>query len=379
MSAIVERQPQPTASRRNRYIGLAVVIVLLALWAYSVQDWHQIWKIVSAPDNIPIVAMLFLVPFFTWLGIKQARANDRLIVDLEGDKDLAKIHHRKVEPWRPGWAKELHVWPYLVRVEFLAAVIVTVVLYVWSITLNAALEEPANPNLTMNPSKAPWYFLGLQEMLVYFDPWIAGVVMPSIIMIGLMVFPYVDSNPLGNGYYTLRQRRFAVNMFNWGFLMWILLIFIGTFIRGPGWIWFWPGQTWDHNTVVFDRNRDLHEIVGLTVANFPNYPGLMKWVVIPLFGFLLVAAFFVVGGMFFHWLMRRGPLRLKYLISPKAFWAWAKEPDPFEEKLLANTSLLQYVTFQFFAVSVLLAMPVKLLLRQLFTIKYVWVTPWFNV
>ena len=65
----------------------------------------------------------------------------------------------------------------------------------------------------MNPSKAPWYFLGLQEMLVYFDPWIAGVVMPSIIMIGLMVFPYVDSNPLGNGYYTYRQRRFAVNMF----------------------------------------------------------------------------------------------------------------------------------------------------------------------
>ena len=125
--------------------------------------------------------------------------------------------------------------------------------------LNAPLEEPANPNLTMNPSKAPWYFLGLQEMLVYFDPWIAGVVMPSIIMIGLMVFPYVDSNPLGNGYYTLKQRRFAVGMFAWGFLMWILLIVIGTFIRGPGWIWFWPGQTWDHNAVVFDKNVDLHD------------------------------------------------------------------------------------------------------------------------
>jgi len=58
---------------------------------------------------------------------------------------------------------------------------------VWSITLNAPLEEPANPNLTMNPAKAPWYFLGLQEMLVYFDPWIAGVVMPTMIIIGLMV------------------------------------------------------------------------------------------------------------------------------------------------------------------------------------------------
>jgi hypothetical protein len=360
-------------------IGWGVVLVLLALFIYSVQDWHQLWKVASAADNIPIVAMLFLVPFFTWLGIKQAKANDRLIVNLEGDKALAKSHHRKAEPWRPGWAKELHVWPYLVRIEFLAAVIVTVVLYVWSITLNAPLEEPANPNLTMNPSKAPWYFLGLQEMLVYFDPWIAGVVMPSIIMIGLMVFPYVDSNPLGNGYYTLRQRRFALNMFNWGFLMWILLIFIGTFIRGPGWIWFWPGQTWDHNTVVFDRNRDVHEIVGLTVANFPSSPNLMKYAVIPAFGFVLVAGFYVVGGLFFHWLMRRGPLKVRYLVSPKKLWAWAKEPDPFEEKLLANTSLLQYVTFQFFAISVLLAMPVKLILRLVFTIKYVWVTPWFNV
>src|SRR5438045_4931240 len=140
MSAIVERQP-PSTSRRNQIIGWAVVVIVLGLFAYSVQDWHQLWKVSSAPDNIPIVAMLFLVPFFTWLGIKQAKANDRLIVDLEDDKDLAKSHHRKAEPWRPGWAKELHVWPYLVRIEFLAAVIVTVVLYVWSITLNAPLED----------------------------------------------------------------------------------------------------------------------------------------------------------------------------------------------------------------------------------------------
>ena len=181
---------------------LIVAVVLLGLFVYSVQDWHQLWKIVSAPDNVPIVAMLFLVPFFTWLGVRQATANDHLIGELEGDAKLAKAHHRKVEPWRPGWARELHVWPYLVRIEFLAAVIVTVVLYVWSITLNAPLEEPSNPNLTMNPSKAPWYFLGLQEMLVYFDPWIAGVVMPTLIIIGLMIIPYVDTNPMGSGYYT---------------------------------------------------------------------------------------------------------------------------------------------------------------------------------
>src|SRR5215210_3728198 len=340
-----ERKPRLSPVK----LALIVVgVIALGLYIWWVKDWHQLWTIASAPDNVPIVAMLFLVPFFTWYGIKQARDNDRLIDTLEGDAQLAKTHHRKVEPWRPGWARELHVWPYLVRIEFLAAVIVTVILFVWSITLNAPLEEPANPNLTMNPSKAPWYFLGLQEMLVYFDPWIAGVVMPGLLLVGLMVFPYVDANPLGNGYYSWRQRRFAVSMFLWGFFMWIILIIIGTFIRGPGWIWFWPGQTWDHNAVVYDRNVDLHEYVGIS-----NVWGKA------IFGAIVVGLFYILGGLFFHWLMTR---------------------NEFDRKILARTSLLQYVTFQFFAISVLLALPVKLLLRLLpIHIKYVWVTPWFNI
>jgi len=358
----------------NKWTIWGALIVIAAIWALNVQDWHQLWVISSAPDNVPIVAMLFLVPFFTWLGIKQAVANDKLIEQLEADPKLAKTHHRKVEPWRPGWAREVHVWPYLVRVEFLATVIVTVILFVWSITLNAPLEEPANPNLTMNPSKAPWYFLGLQEMLVYFDPWIAGVVMPSIIMVGLMVFPYVDSNPLGNGYYTLKQRRFALWMFGAGFLMWILLIVIGTFIRGPGWIWFWPGQTWDHNAVVFDKNVDLHDMIATSSAGKALGLGILQTTFGKfIFGGLVVGGFFIVGALFFHWLMTVDfkkitlrPLRL----FPK---------NEFEQKLLNRTSLLQYLTFQFFAVSVLLALPVKLILRLALTIKYVWVTPWFNV
>jgi hypothetical protein len=233
----------------------------------------------------------------------------------------------------------------------------------------------------MNPSKAPWYFLGLQEMLVYFDPWIAGVVMPSIIMIGLMVFPYVDSNPLGNGYYTIRQRRFSVLMFGWGFLMWILLIVIGTFIRGPGWIWFWPGQTWDHNAVVFDKNIDLHDFIAtsrigkaLHLGFLQSAPGKV------IFGALVVGTFYILGGLFFHWLMTVdfSKIRLRPILK---FWRWTLFPkDPFEQKLLARTSLLQYLVFQFFAVSVLLALPVKLLLRLTLTIKYVWVIPkLFNI
>ncbi|HKQ99128.1 MAG TPA: hypothetical protein VJT09_00565 [Pyrinomonadaceae bacterium] len=332
----------------GRIVLLALLLLLVLYIFFVVEDWHQLWVIASAPDNVPIVALIPLVAFFTWLGVKQARDNDQLVERLESDKQLAKTHHRKTQPWRPGWAREIHVWPYLVRVEFLATLIVTIILFVWSITLNAPLEEPANPNLTMNPSKAPWYFLGLQEMLVYFDPWIAGVLMPGLLIVGLMVFPYVDASPLGNGYYTWKQRRFAVGMFLWGFFMWIILIIIGTFIRGPGWIWFWPGQTWDHNAVVYDRNVDLHEYLGISNT----------WVKF-FFGGFVVTLFYVLGGMFFHWLMTRTEL---------------------DKKILARTSLLQYLTFQFFAITVLLALPVKLILRLLpIHIKYVWVTPWFNI
>src|SRR6266852_2807596 len=160
----------------------------------EIMDWRQLWEICSAPDNVPIVGLIPLLAFYIYLAWKQAHANDLLIEQLEGDAALAKTHHRKSWPFKPGWQKEVHVWPFLLRIEFLAAIIVTIILMVWSITLNAPLEEPANPNLTMNPAKAPWYFLGLQEMLVYFDPWIAGVVMPTLIIFGLMVIPYIDPN-----------------------------------------------------------------------------------------------------------------------------------------------------------------------------------------
>ena len=310
-------------------------------------DWGQLWEIVSAPDNVPIVALLFLIPFFTWYGFRQALANDRLIDRLSKDPELAKTHHRKVEPYREGWSQKLYVWPHLLRVEFLAAIIVTLILMIWSITLNAPLEEPANPNLTMNPAKAPWYFLGLQEMLVYFDPWIAGVLMPTFILIGLIIIPYVDTNPLGNGYYTYRQRKFAILTFLFGFIvLWLSMVFIGTFIRGPGWMWFWPGVTWDHHRLIFETNRDLNEIFGIV-----NQP----WV--GLFGGAAVGLYFVVFGWLTHKL-----------------FVW----NDFNRKIYQQMTLVQYLTLQTFLL-IMWALPVKIILRLLFRIKYVMVTPWFNI
>lgn len=310
-------------------------------------DFAQIWKIVSLPDNIPIVLLAILVPFYTWYGLRQAVATDRLIVDLESNPEKAKVHHRKIHPFLPSWAREVQVWPFLLRIEFLAALVVTVILMIWSITLNAPLEEPANPNHTMNPSKAPWYFVGLQEMLVYFDPWFAGVVLPTLIIIGLMVFPYVDSNPLGIGYYTIRQRAVALVCFGFGFFLWLLLIFIGTFVRGPGWMWFWPGQTWDHTRVIYEVNRNLPDVLGIT------NPWLGAIV-----GLIAIAAFCAGAAWLIHIWVTRSSLN---------------------KKLYQRTSIVQYVVFQIFAVTILAALPAKMMLRLLFRIKYVLITPWLNI
>jgi hypothetical protein len=314
-------------------------------------DWHQLWTILATPDNVPITLLLFVIPFYTWYGLRQAFANDRLIGELEANPEMAKTHHRKTQPYKTGWAREVHVWPYLLRIEFLAAIIVTVILFVWSIALNAPLEEPANPTLTMNPSKAPWYFLGLQEMLVYFDPWMAGVVLPSLIIVGLMVIPYIDTNPLGNGYYTFKQRKFAISTFIFGFIiLWISMIIIGTMIRGPGWMWFWPGQTWDHNRLIFEVNRDLHEIILLPL-------GIRSKVANFMVGLIAVGAYTVGAAWLVHKLI-----------------TWT----PFNRKMYQRMSLLQYITLQVFLI-VMLALPVKMILRLLFRVKYVWVTPWFNI
>src|SRR3989475_5704575 len=326
-------------------------------------DWRQLWDIVSAPDNVPIVALIPLLAFYIYLAWKQARANDDLIAELETNPAMAKTHHRKTWPFRPGWQKEVHVWPFLLRIEFLAAIIVTIILMVWSITLSAPLEEPSNPNLTMNPAKAPWYFLGLQEMLVYFDPWIAGVVMPTLIIIGLMAVPYIDANPLGNGYYTYKQRRFAIWTFCAGFIgLWVAMISIGTFIRGPGWMWFWPTSTWDAERIEYAVNRNLDAVFGINgawlvhlmpAANRAYSPILARII----FGFFPIALYFIVASYLVYRVMNS---------------------TNFTQRIFRRMTLLQIVTTDLLLV-LMLALPVKILLRLIFRIKYIWVTPWFSI
>src|SRR5437879_11957636 len=90
-------------------------------------DWHQVWEIVSQPDNVPIVALLFLMPFYVWYAYRQAFATGRPIARLETAPQLAKTHHRKGFPWTAGWEREVQVWPSLRRIVLLAAIIVTLI------------------------------------------------------------------------------------------------------------------------------------------------------------------------------------------------------------------------------------------------------------
>jgi hypothetical protein len=153
------------------------------------------------------------------------------------------------------------VWPDLVYTELICMIAVSAFLLAWAILLPAPLEEPASSVKTPNPSKAPWYFLGLQEMLVYFDPWYAGVVLPSLVIFGLMAMPYLDFNKKGNGYYSIAERKFAYLTWQFGFLeLWITLIILGTFLRGPNWNFFGPFEYWTPYKVEVLNNVSLTQV-----------------------------------------------------------------------------------------------------------------------
>ena len=204
------------------------------------------------------------------------------------------------EPLEKAETERVHVWPHLVTVELIAAALSTIVLLVWSVLVPAPLEAPANPSHSPNPAKAPWYFLGLQELLVYFDPWIAGVLIPGTIIVGLMAIPYLDPNPKGNGYYTFRERRLAVTGFLFGFcILWILPIVIGTFLRGPNWSFFGPYETWDPHKIEPMVNVNLSEIIWIKLlgVGFPHRPAGSQFLGVMLreaVGIALIAAYFLL-------------------------------------------------------------------------------------
>ncbi len=135
--------------------------------------------------------------------------------------------------------EEIMAWPHLIFRELLLLLIVLVVLHVVALVFNAPLEEIANPTHTPNPAKAPWYFLGLQE-LVHYSALVGGVIVPALAVLALVVVPYLDSAPKGVGTWFAPDRRVANVVFGMLVTVAVVLTVIGTFFRGPNWLWVWP-------------------------------------------------------------------------------------------------------------------------------------------
>ena len=312
-------------------IGLAALVFFIA----SCFD-PNFFKIVTKADNVPIVMMMLLVGYLVWLAFRQAAINDERIE--EGQPLLEAGSDQKVL-----------VWPDLVYTELICLVLLTAGLVVWAILLRAPLEQPADPNVAPNPAKAPWYFLGLQEMLVYYDPWLAGVVFPGLIIVGLIAIPYIDKNPMGNGYYTFAQRPFAITMFMIGFvILWVVLIIFGTFLRGPNWNFFGPYEYWDHHRPAALLNTEFHDLfwVGLMGQPLPEH-----FLVRELPGIVLVLGYFILGPVVMYALFFR--------------------------KMYQQIGFIRFSLLAFL-ILMMLAMPIKMVLRWTLNLHYiVGITEWF--
>jgi menaquinol-cytochrome c reductase cytochrome b/c subunit len=133
---------------------------------------------------------------------------------------------------------KVHTWPHLLVIEFAAALAVTAFLLFFSIFVNAPFLSLANVNQTPNPSKAPWYFMGLQELLTMFHPMVAGVTIPGMGLFLLILAPYIDKNPSNKP----EDRKFAIALQTVHLMFWAVLVIIGSFFRGPGFNFVFP---WD--------------------------------------------------------------------------------------------------------------------------------------
>jgi len=143
---------------------------------------------------------------------------------------LTVVKSGSIQQTRGEAQDKVHTWPHLLVIEFASILILLAGLVIFAALVRAPLLSLADFNKTPNPSKAPWYFLGLQELLTMFNPQIAGVLAPGIALVVLMLSPFVDKNPSNKP----KDRKFAISLFTLFMVMWAVLVIIGSFFRGPG-------------------------------------------------------------------------------------------------------------------------------------------------
>jgi len=247
------------------------------------------------------------------------------------------------------------VWPHLVYIELISMLVALATLLFLSIVSPAPLEEMASADTTPNPTKAPWYFLGLQELLVYFDPWLAGVVLPSLIIVGLMAIPYIDTNPRGKGYYTYSERKFAIWGFSFGLALWYILIVIGLWTRGLDWSWYWPWDDWS-----LHKSSSAVTLIDLELL-IQGALGLSDSPVVSVGGYGFTAANLITVFLFIGY----------YAVGFTV-------PFLFMRRFYQRLGFVRYNVTMFLFLS-MLGVPLKIFLRLIADIKYVLITPWFKI
>ncbi len=319
--------------------GITIFLVLISFFTFGLFD-ENFRLIMIKPDNVPIPGLIFLTVFFLWFSMKQATKNDQRLKD--GGKPAEHIDAEE----------KVLVWPDLVYIELIAIVLCTALLFVWSVGISAPLEGPANPTNSPNPSKAPWYFLGLQESLVYFDPWLAGVVLPTLIILGLMAIPYIDVNDKHSGYFCFEGRKMAISLFMFGWLvLWVLLIVVGTALRGPNWNFFGPFEQWDIFKLEPLMNVNLSEYIYIVLLKRPLPENIL---IREMWGFFLVLGYFLI---------------LPPVLAKTAL-----------KKLYKKLGNFRYSVFIILLLSMFF-LPAKMYLRWLFNLKYIIAIPefFFNI
>ncbi|NQU38334.1 MAG: cytochrome C [Lentisphaerae bacterium] len=313
-------------------------LMLVALVAATLDPNFRL--IVTKPDNVPIVILIFGSVYFLWLSMRQARDNDQRLEAGEKPDEYC-------DPKR----RDILVWPDVLYIELIAMILCMAFIIIWSLYLQAPLEQPANPALAPNPAKAPWYFLALQEMLVYFDPWLAGVVFPTLIIVGLIALPYLDSDRAGSGFYSFSRRKLFISLFCFGWLLlWVYLIIVGTFLRGPNWNFFGPFEVWDAHKVVPMNNVNLSELIWIKLLHRPLPNSILLREAVGILGLL--------GYLFV----------LPPLLEKSAL-----------KRFAGQMGRMRYGLFMFLSLMGLL-LPIKMILRWTLSLKYLVSIPgWFNI